>query len=1172
MKKNKTKNKIKTGKIIKTFLLISLILVALLSVAFAMIFIFGSEGITGNKDVLYTYTTEAGQTVTADVFTTGEDHTARFADDINIEEICKKVGSHEIRVIVDGMGYNVTLNVEDTTPPTGKPFNIMCKMDSIPKAEDMVRDIVDVTNVKVSFDRSPNMAVKGKQNVSIKLTDEGGNSTIVNSIVYVTDILNIPEWEIGGIFPEVSKITGDTEDISYLDNSFIEKIESPGEYTIALRVSYGGTFDTFYTKFIAKDTTAPTVIPINSGIYDLNTEIPDASTWILEYYDATKVTFEYESTNFRYPGIHYIIVNATDEGNNKTSVSIKITVFDSKNDENAPIITCPGSISVSVGEMINYKDHITVYDYKDGNIDITEGQKVQIDDSRVNIYLPGEYMVLVTASDSAGKSSSASITVIVKHKELTNNEINKVIDEVIRSIITEGMTDEQKIYAVFSKITNDANMNFSGSSDKSNDPAREAYYGFTNKYGDSYTAACMMKTVLERIGFDVKTVSRITSGAGYYWSLVDFKDGWYHVDAFLKEAKWVVDGKEKETFKLTDGELAEYTKWYDTIKPGVNYYLFDPVLYPPTPVLTESGYIRHPYRVVYITSEGGYINGNTDQSVNHGASAETVTAVAASGYKFIGWSDGVKEATRKDIIKNNLTVTALFEKDSGGLFKKYKIKYVANTGGTISGNLSQYVDAGYYSSPVTAIPDTGYKFVGWSDGLMTPERTDLARNDMTVIANFAPYSGITYRFDYKTTNGGKLEGKTFQIVEENLYGETVIAVPDEGYVFNCWSDGNTNPERTDFADGDVSVIAFFAKEGSAIYSIDYKFTVGGSIQGLTNQRTEAGAYTQTVTAVPERGYKFVSWNDGYLFPERSDIANGDIIYTAIFEPLEKYRIIYLVSGDGGYISGVTTQYLFEGETGTPVTAYALKGYKFVGWSDGVTTSDRFDTPTANLEVTAIFEKLPVFTATYTAGEGGIVEGTTVQNVLIDEYTSTVTAKPNIGYKFICWSDGVQTLERQDQMTGDLTVVAIFEALPSFTVNYFAEDGGSIQGILSQTKYEGESFETVVAIPNEGFEFVSWSDGVTTAERTDIASDNKDITATFVPVKICTVIYAYTAGGRVEGTLTQTVYIGSSTTPVVAIADEGYKFLYWYDGHTSPERSDIAKETIVVYTAVFAPIT
>ncbi len=53
---------------------------------------------------------------------------------------------------------------------------------------------------------------------------------------------------------------------------------------------------------------------------------------------------------------------------------------------------------------------------------------------------------------------------------------------------------------------------------------------------------------------------------------------------------------------------------------------------------------------------------------------------------------------------------------------------------------------------------------------------------------------------------------------------------------------------------------------------------------------------------------------------------------------------------------------------------------------------------------------------------------------------------------------------------------------SYTIIYSATDGGYIDGQAEQQLESGKDGLTVVAVPYDGYEFVKWSDGVTTAER------------------------------------------------------------------------------------------
>jgi len=77
-----------------------------------------------------------------------------------------------------------------------------------------------------------------------------------------------------------------------------------------------------------------------------------------------------------------------------------------------------------------------------------------------------------------------------------------------------------------------------------------------------------------------------------------------------------------------------------------------------------------------------------------------------------------------------------YEFASGG--GSYTLTYNAGAGGSISGTTPQTVDYGANGSEVTAVPNTGYRFVRWSDGVMTASRTDTnVTANITVTAMFA---------------------------------------------------------------------------------------------------------------------------------------------------------------------------------------------------------------------------------------------------------------------------------------------------------------------------------------------------------------------------------------------------------------------------------------------------
>ena len=123
------------------------------------------------------------------------------------------------------------------------------------------------------------------------------------------------------------------------------------------------------------------------------------------------------------------------------------------------------------------------------------------------------------------------------------------------------------------------------------------------------------------------------------------------------------------------------------------------------------------YTLTYTAGAGGTISGTSPQTVDHGASGTAVTAVPATGYHFVSWSDGVLTATRTDTnVLANITVTANFA------INTYTLTYTAGANGTITGASPQTVNYGASGTAVTAVPNSGYHFVNWSDGLLTATR------------------------------------------------------------------------------------------------------------------------------------------------------------------------------------------------------------------------------------------------------------------------------------------------------------------------------------------------------------------------------------------------------------------------------------------------------------------
>lgn len=140
------------------------------------------------------------------------------------------------------------------------------------------------------------------------------------------------------------------------------------------------------------------------------------------------------------------------------------------------------------------------------------------------------------------------------------------------------------------------------------------------------------------------------------------------------------------------------------------------------------------FTLTYTAGANGTISGTSPQTVNYNTSGSAVTAVPSTGYHFVNWSDGSSANPRTDTnVQADVTVTANFA------INTYTLTYTAGANGAITGTSPQTVDHGASGTAVTAVPNTGYRFVDWSDASSANPRTDSnVTGNISVTANFAP--------------------------------------------------------------------------------------------------------------------------------------------------------------------------------------------------------------------------------------------------------------------------------------------------------------------------------------------------------------------------------------------------------------------------------------------------
>lgn len=130
-------------------------------------------------------TVEAGVEVSVADFLRRADENAFFTPES--DEIDTAVpGDYHLFIKSGFFTEEAVLHVQDTIPPTGTAVPQELEWEETCTVEDCVTDIADATAVTVQFEEEPDFTQDGTQQVTILLTDLGGNVTRLQTEIYIT--------------------------------------------------------------------------------------------------------------------------------------------------------------------------------------------------------------------------------------------------------------------------------------------------------------------------------------------------------------------------------------------------------------------------------------------------------------------------------------------------------------------------------------------------------------------------------------------------------------------------------------------------------------------------------------------------------------------------------------------------------------------------------------------------------------------------------------------------------------------------------------------------------------------------------------------------------------------------------------------------------------------------
>lgn len=232
-----------------------------------------------------------------------------------------------------------------------------------------------------------------------------------------------------------------------------------------------------------------------------------------------------------------------------------------------------------------------------------------------------------------------------------------------------------------------------------------------------------------------------------------------------------------------------------------------------------------------------------------------ISATPKVGYLFARWSDGNTENPRKITVESELSLTAEFT-------AVCRLSVLSNdaTMGTVKGS-GEYAESTIVI--LSALPNEGFQFARWNDGSTENPRPMTVMDDTELTAEFLPLHSLSVTADATT-----------DIVEgsgEYAEGTVVIlsALPNEGFQFARWNDGNTENPRPVTVMEDTELTA--------------EFETGSHRLSVRSGNEDMGNVTALLTATPNTGYQFIHWNDGDISNPRTIAISENIDLIAKFE-------------------------------------------------------------------------------------------------------------------------------------------------------------------------------------------------------------------------------------------------------------------------------------------------
>lgn len=246
-------------------------------------------------------TVEAGtSTLQVSQFIKKEGNSGTFITDISALDL-EKPGNYTVEIQVGKKIYSSSLHVVDTIAPVADPVHHEIWQNDELSAEQFVADIVDVTEVTVTYKEEPDFSKAGFQEVTVVLEDTSGNTTEVTSSLSI--IVDSEPPIIEGAVDQVVYV-GDRvayrKDVTVTDNRD-EEVELVVDSS-SVNINKPGSYEIIYTATDSSGNTATEVV-----IFTVREKPKDFMTEEEVYAQADKVLAEILNDGMTEPDKAWVI-------------------------------------------------------------------------------------------------------------------------------------------------------------------------------------------------------------------------------------------------------------------------------------------------------------------------------------------------------------------------------------------------------------------------------------------------------------------------------------------------------------------------------------------------------------------------------------------------------------------------------------------------------------------------------------------------------------------------------------------------------------------------------------------------------------------------------------------------------------------------------------------------